>query len=237
MRTLQQGKPGTAMKSFSAQLSDDDIEIVADFVAEEFVRCRAENTRYHTAENGWPDHEARYGEAFPFVLGEIPPTVEATELTPSLERGRRLYKEGCISCHEPAAAQIANASITRTASQNGRDGEHDQLEYGAPSEHDEPPAIADLSTAERRGEALYQRDCAYCHAADGTGRNWIGNFLRPHPTDFTDPETAKVMTEDRLRQSTLEGVKNTSMPAFRSVLTADDIDAVVAYIRRAFFRK
>jgi cytochrome c oxidase cbb3-type subunit 3 len=71
MAVLQAGKPGTAMKPFTGIISDREMKAVAEFVVDEFVRRKAENTRYHTPENGWPNHE-RYKDAFPFAKGEIP---------------------------------------------------------------------------------------------------------------------------------------------------------------------
>ncbi len=68
--TLLLGKPGTAMKSFAKVLDQKEIRAVARFVHDEFVVKKAANTRYHTAENGWPNHE-RYEIAFPFATGEI----------------------------------------------------------------------------------------------------------------------------------------------------------------------
>ena len=55
-----------------------------------------------------------------------------------------------------------------------------------------------LSARELRGQALFQENCAFCHAADGTGRNWIGSFLQPHPRDLTAPAFMRSMTASRL---------------------------------------
>jgi len=42
------------------------------------------------------------------------------------------------------------------------------------------------------------------------------------------------MTRDRLRQVIRDGLPETSMPAWKSVLEPHEIDAVIAYISRAF---
>jgi cytochrome c oxidase cbb3-type subunit 3 len=84
------------------------------------------------------------------------------------------------------------------------------------------------------GERLFQENCAFCHAADGTGKNWIGSFLEPRPRDLTDKAFMSGMTRERLAQTIRDGLPGTSMPAWKSVLTADEIDALVAYIHRAF---
>jgi cytochrome c oxidase cbb3-type subunit 3 len=42
------------------------------------------------------------------------------------------------------------------------------------------------------------------------------------------------MTKTRLRKVINEGLPGTSMPAWKSVLSASDIEAVIAYVSRAF---
>ena len=69
-RAVREGKPGSAMASFSSVLSAAEIDAVAAFVEREFIVLRQPNTRYHTAENGWPNHE-HHAAAFPFARGEI----------------------------------------------------------------------------------------------------------------------------------------------------------------------
>ena len=56
--------------------------------------------------------------------------------------------------------------------------------------HDTPTAISNMTASERRGEHLFQVNCAFCHAADGTARNWIGSFLEPRPRDLTGEQVA-----------------------------------------------
>src|SRR6185369_13464037 len=104
---LRHGKPGTAMKSFSGILSKTEMQQVAHFVANEFVRKKAPNTRYHTAENGWPEHE-RYRAAFPFATGEIPLDRPWESLTKEQAAGKRLFMSSCISCHSAAKTDRDN---------------------------------------------------------------------------------------------------------------------------------
>jgi cytochrome c oxidase cbb3-type subunit 3 len=91
-----------------------------------------------------------------------------------------------------------------------------------------------MSKQELRGEKLFQENCAFCHAADGTGRNWIGSFLEPHPRDLTSNAFMSSQTPKSLAKVIRDGLPDTSMPAWKSVLTETDIQAVIAYIARAF---
>lgn len=273
IEAIRTGRTGTAMAGFHTILSQREIELVADFVREEFMLRKAVNTRYHTAENGWPDHQ-RYRDAFPFATGDIAVDAAWEHLSPQQAAGKRLYLASCVSCHDrgrasdeqvawelravsyppnqdscstchsadgqlrPSAKHMANGKLAPHAP-HGKPSpsEHAQKHpdnSGPYAVHDIAPQIADLNAQERRGETLYQKNCAFCHAADGTGRNWIGAFLEPHPRDFTDARAMTVMTQERLLSAIREGKPGSSMPAWKFVLEEQDIRAVAAYISRAF---
>lgn len=243
---VRDGKPGTAMKGFKGIISEADVELVADFVREEFIARKAINTRYHTAENGWPNHE-RNAVAFPFAKGEIPLDRHWDQLSPIEQRGKRLFLATCISCHDHARTiDPGPAWSGRPLSYPRNHFDPGDYTGAAPSKtdaltsaspymlHDVIPVVAGMSALEKQGEKLYQSNCAFCHAATGTGRNWIGSFMEPHPRDLTDPAFMKDMTRSRLANVIREGLPNTSMPAWKSVLKDDEIKALIEYISRVF---
>ena len=239
LEAVTRGRPGTAMKGFSSVLSEREIALVVDFVRREFMTAKAENTRYHTAENGWPDH-GRFAAAFPFATWAIPLDTPWEQLTPEQQAGKRLYLSACITCHDRARVTDEGAPWDARPVSYPRNGyvpgePVDVIASASPyAKHEVPPRLADLNSRERQGEALFQDNCAFCHGASGTGRNWIGRFLEPHPRDLTDPGFMAGMTRARLREVIREGLPGTSMPAWRDVLTEDQIQAIIAYINRAF---
>ena len=100
--------------------------------------------------------------------------------------------------------------------------------------HEIPPKLSSATPLERKGEALFQKNCAFCHGADGTGKNWIGQFMEPHPRDLTDPAFMRTINRKQLAQRIRDGLPNTSMPAWGKVLKPQDIEAIVAYVARTF---
>lgn len=243
LQTVTHGRPGTAMKGFADILPPDEIAAVTDFVRQEFMASKARNTAYHTKANGWPNHE-RYSAAFPFATGQVKLDTPAEQLSPEQRAGRRLFMSACVSCHDRAKVDDEGTpwdsralSYPRMGFQPGDwppknlDGISSATPYHI---HDRVPKVTGLSAQEKRGEHLYQQNCAFCHAADGTGRNWIGTFLEPHPRDLTSPEFMTHMTRERLTTVIKEGLPDTSMPAWKSVLSDADIQAVIAYINRVF---
>ena len=242
LRALTDGRAGTAMKGFTGLLKPDEIAAVVDFVREEFMRRKARNTRYHTAENGWTDHE-RHRAAFPFTTGEIALDTSFERLTPEQQRGRRLFLSTCVSCHDRGRTQDAGPawdarplSYPRNLYVPGDSAKAVDAMTGASPylKHETPPRIANATPLERKGETLFQMNCAFCHGADGTGKNWIGQFMQPHPRDLTNPAFMQSMSRKQLAQRIRDGLPDTSMPAWGSVLKPHEIDAIVAYVSRSF---
>ena len=250
LQSIQSGRPGTAMVSFASVLQPDEIAAVTDFIRQEFMVAKAENTRYHTEANGWMNHQ-RYAIAFPFALGEIPLDTPWEQLTPQQADGKRLFMTSCVSCHDRALVNNQEVHWESRAISYPRNqfspGDYppapkagnaqpvDAMTSATPYHlHDQPPRLEGLTETEQRGETLFQQNCAFCHAADGTARNWIGSFMEPHPRDLTKSAVMDSMTRTRLRTVIRDGLPGTSMPAWKSVLSEQQVQDVIAYVARAF---
>lgn len=239
------GRRGTAMPSFSSVLTRGEIELVVAYVRTAFMGAARSQHSYHTEVNGWPDH-ARYKDAYDFVTGAISIETPAQSLTDAQLLGRSLYLSACISCHEQSfngnddvVWELRAVSYPRKhfSHRNGGTGERpiDIVSGASPYALHERPAIPATTSPEvMRGMRLYQANCAFCHAPDGTGRNWIGSLLEPKPRDFTARGFAFAETRDKFRELIRNGVPNTSMPAWRHVLSDEDINAIIAYIDIVF---
>ena len=238
--TLHEGRIGTAMVSFSSALQDDEITAVVDYIRTEFMSGEESRLVYHSPENGWENH-GRYAAAFPFAKGEIPLDRKWEQLTVEQQEGKRLYMTACISCHDRGnVIETGEIWDLRPLSYPRKHYSHtqpDSISGASPyAVHDRPPPTDGLSPLAQQGEVLFQTNCAFCHAADGTGRNWIGRFLEPHPRDLT---TSLILQRDMvtLRQIVLEGLPGTSMPAWKHVLNESEIDAIFVYLKQAHSQK
>lgn len=242
--TVTQGRANTAMKSFRGILNEAEMAAVATFVEREFVIDKARNTAYHTAENGWPRHE-RFKAAFGFVTGAIKLDTAADALDAEQARGRALYLSACVSCHDRARVSDEGPVWSSRPLSYPRMGFAPGQASAPPidavsgasvyAQHDVAPRVERMSALERRGERLYQANCAFCHGADGTGKNWIGQFMEPKARDLT-AYNAQSLPPVRLRRVIREGLPGTSMPAWRDVLKPAEIEAVGAYVSRALMR-
>ncbi len=240
VNAVTHGRPGTAMLGFANTISAEDIALVVDFVRREFMQNKEHNTAYHTVENGWPNHE-QYALAFPFALEEIALDTPSEQLSPQQRAGRRIFMQSCVTCHDRGRVNDEGViwdprpvSYPRNRYSH-RQTEPDSVSSASPyARHEQAPVLENSTAQEKEGEALFQKNCAFCHAPDGTGKNWIGSFLEPHPRNLTDPANMQGMTAERLRQVIRDGLPGTTMSAWKGVLDAGQIDAVIAYINRAF---
>jgi cytochrome c oxidase cbb3-type subunit 3 len=238
---VKQGRPGTAMVSFASVLEPGDIEAVVDYVRRSFMGAQPQDARYHTPANGWQDHD-RFAAAYPFITGELSLDTPGEELSGEQRAGKRLFLGACATCHDPpAAAHAGPVWEARAVSFPRRHYSHrtpppalDGVAGATPyRRHERPPPLDRLSDSARRGAGLYQRNCAFCHAPDGTGRHWIGSFLEPHPRDLTS-RAIRQRPDAALAAVIRDGLPDSSMPAWRHVLSDADIADVIAYIKTAF---
>jgi cytochrome c oxidase cbb3-type subunit 3 len=244
LTAVRDGRAGTAMKSFRGILDESEMQAVAGFVWREFVQHKAPNTAYHTAENGWPDHQ-RFAPAFPFARGELALDTPVEQLDAGQRQGRALFLSSCVSCHDRARVidegpvwSSRPVSYPRMGFVPGQPNTPPPDVVSSASvyaKHEVAPKVAGLSAQEKQGEALFQSNCAFCHGADGTGKNWIGQFMEPKARDLTQYDR-QTMPPARLKQVIREGLPDTSMPAWQHVLDASQIDALSAYVTRVFFK-
>ena len=238
IEVVTEGKPGTAMHGFSRLLNSRQIAAVVAFVRDEFINNQRVNTRYHTLENGWPDHD-RYSRAFPFATGSIPLDTDWAQLTPQQSRGKQLFLTSCITCHDRAIVNDEGEIWSKQSSSYPRNnyshGEFDAVSSASIyARHDIPPIVNRLSQDAAKGKQLWQQNCAFCHADDGTGENWIGSFLEPKPRNLTDISFMRAMTRASLLLRIRDGVPMTSMPAWKNVLSDNQIHQIISYIDKAF---
>lgn len=86
------------------------------------------------------------------------------------------------------------------------------------------------SSIQNSPEEIFRRQCVACHGPGGKGDGPAAVAFNPRPADLTDREFIRSRTDDDLR-GVIERGKG-SMPAFGPILSSDDMDSLVVYIRK-----
>lgn len=86
------------------------------------------------------------------------------------------------------------------------------------------------------GRALYQENCSSCHGATGMGDGELANALTPSPALLAYMIQMPMAVDEYLLWSISDGGSafDTAMPAFKGVLTQDEIWNIVTYMRAGF---
>jgi mono/diheme cytochrome c family protein len=97
--------------------------------------------------------------------------------------------------------------------------------------------IGKLSGNAKRGKALYQRYCIFCHGTDGDGRGESAPFLDPKPRDFTkavykcrSTPSGSLPLDIDLYDTISRGIHASGMPSWSPLLRQERVD-LVAYIK------
>ena len=106
-----------------------------------------------------------------------------------------------------------------------------------------PPVNAQPTEADlEAGEQIYLQRCAHCHGVEGDGVGASTDVVYPKPRDFTsgvykfrtrhESEEGNWLAADSdIARSIREGLHGSSMPGWETVLTAQQIDQLVHYIK------
>ena len=79
------------------------------------------------------------------------------------------------------------------------------------------------------GMQLYQAYCKVCHGVEGDGDGIMTNLIGTMPMDHTNPNETDDLSDEEIANSILNGKR--FMPAWRGILSRQDVEALVSYIR------
>ncbi|VGO12106.1 hypothetical protein PDESU_00656 [Pontiella desulfatans] len=163
-------------------------------------------------------------------------------------------KGGCVNCHaiRNSDGNLAGGNIgpelTWTIRQRGRDYVKEHIVNSRSHVADSiMPTFKDYNDAELEsvvsylstldyelgeadGQKLYDTYCVSCHGDDLNGRGKLAPMLDPLPRDFSKGRFVSSY-ETRFTDSIMEGVGGTSMPAWKNILSDEQVGTLVAFIK------
>lgn len=86
-------------------------------------------------------------------------------------------------------------------------------------------ALPVLSLRADDAKAIWEKKCALCHGADGSGK------ANMKTKNYTDAKVQAEIKDDAILKDIKEGIANTKMKGFAGKLSDDEIKALAAYMR------
>ncbi|MCF6283327.1 MAG: cytochrome c [Candidatus Polarisedimenticolaceae bacterium] len=84
----------------------------------------------------------------------------------------------------------------------------------------------------RLGKLVYEDHCTVCHGDNGEGAGMLTYVIGMNPADHTDSERMESLPNEYLFRIIRDGsIDNSLMPGWKGILTPNEIENVIAYIR------
>lgn len=260
---ISNGVPGTAMAGWKSQLNDGDIARLADYVLATFVNP-AGDPRHARGRSVYASscsvcHGDR-GQGAMWAAGNMnsaPRDFRSPQAAGELTRQRMINS---VTHGRPGTAMAAfgsqlnredieavvdfiRASLMMPANE-GISGTHahgKRAADAAPSPV-EPrvdmtlPMPGKLVADASRGKAFYLSNCATCHGSRGDGKGPRAYFINPKPRNLTDEAAQRSFNRPALFAAISEGKLGTEMPAWKQVLSEQEIANVAEHVFREIVR-
>lgn len=264
IKSVREGKAGTAMVGWDKVMSEQEIGQVVDYVRDRLMmaaggkdtslgrRVFATNCSVCHGDKGDTAIWARSG------LSPAPRNFTTEQARKELSRervvfsitygrpetampawGERLSKEEI----EAAADYVINTFLfpvgrpkpeSPAAGSPGTAGGHQHEHYDLADMG--RPLPHGLAGNLAMGEAFYKDNCATCHGENGDGQGKRADFIYPKPRNFRHPAAQHKFNRSHLFEVISKGMPATEMPAWERVLTRQEIANVAEYVFQSFIR-
>lgn len=235
---IKEGKPGTAMASWSKVLNESQIGDVMDYIHRLGGRSEPMTEQQLSLEVG----KRIYNKECAFchgLTGEAD-TDAARVLTPRprrfadpVEMARvddgRLY--AAIKLGRPGTAMASWGSLMTPVEII------DVMRYIRSLQKPLPDSVSTKRLDITVGGNIYQRYCVTCHGPNGDAKTPLGEVLMPHPRNFTDRKAMAKLTDQQMTAAIMNGKPATAMAPWGGILNPKDIHRVIRYIRTTFVTK
>lgn len=254
------GKAGTAMVGWDTQLSSQEIELVVDYVRQRFM-ILASDPRIKRGREIYRDKclicHGETGKGNPLhAVGREAKDLSTPAARERLTRNRMidvttngLSATGMLSFRDQlkkkdieavvdymtAAILLPEMKISGTSAHAGRagkptpgtaaQGERADFSLGFPDSLKGDPV---------KGRAFYQANCATCHGEKGDGQGPRAYFINPRPVSFLSDASRAKLNRPTLFTIVSAGKLGTEMPAWRQVLSPQQIADVSEFVFRQF---
>ncbi|MBF0214303.1 MAG: c-type cytochrome [Magnetococcales bacterium] len=265
LASIRDGRPGTAMPAWGNTLSTPQIEALSDYIRERLMPSAigADHSlgQQIFAKNCSVCHGDRGDTAVWAQSGLTPPPRNFTtdlarkELTReriifSISYGRaetampawneRFTKEEieAVSDYIRTAFMFPDGhpATPEEAAKTGHSARHEPV-----PPHFDPKIMREPMPGNRIGDVawgnhFFQLNCATCHGKDGDGQGPRAAFINPKPRNFRHSASQHKMNRPHLFEVISNGTPRSEMPAWKTVLTEQEIANIAEFVFVTFIQ-
>lgn len=261
---IKNGVPGTAMAGWKSQLNDADIGRLTDYVLTTFVNPtgdpRLAKGRSIYAASCSVCHGDK-GQGAMWAAGNMaapPRDFRSPQAATELTRERMIAS---VTMGRPGTAMSAFGTQLKSEdieavvdyiriglmmpSAEGISGSraHGTKPVEPPTAVVTPthadmslPLPRKLAADPAKGKTFYESNCATCHGTKGDGQGPRAYFINPKPRNLTDEAARRTFNRPALFAAIAEGKLGTEMPAWKQVLSEQEIANVAEHVFRDIIR-
>lgn len=259
---VREGKAGTAMAGWGTQLSEKEIVAVVDYVRTTFMRIatdpviqrgkqvylercatchgdRGQGALY--AESGMtrPPRDFSSPQARAELTRErmIEAVTNGRSGTAMISYRSQLPKKDieAVVSYINAALMVPQSQISGTMAHGGRQSTPGAVPQPTGADM-KLPLPSGLKGDARAGREFYMNNCATCHGAKGDGQGPRAYFINPKPVSFLTDKSRMTLNRPALFTFISAGKLGTEMPAWRHVLSEQEIANVAEYVFGAYIQ-
>lgn len=188
--SVTHGVPGTAMVSFSSQLSAQQIQSTVDYIRNNFM-LTDEKKKNITSTKQLTPHKSQLAAEYFSKMGVI-------------------HQKKTLNIENQTKKTSADMRLTMPGGLKG-----DRV----------------------KGHAFYVQNCSTCHGIKGDGEGPRAYFIFPRPLNFTQRQAKNQFNRPALFKAISIGKQGTEMPAWKTVLSQQEIADISEYVFNEFISK
>ncbi|MDQ3261023.1 MAG: c-type cytochrome [Pseudomonadota bacterium] len=256
IRSVHEGRQGTAMTAWKSQLNDAQIEAVVDYVRASFMRSEINPGKQHQrgAQIYTKTCSVCHGDRGNSSLWARQNLNPAPRDFASPQAGVQLSRERMIASVTSGRPGTAMMGFARQLSKEDIEAVVDFARIAFMGRTDEAsgepaaepsvikPAVAPpadmmpegLKGDVAQGKRFYLANCATCHGAKGDGNGPRAYFINPKPLNFLATDSRARLNRPALYYAVALGKQGTEMPAWEKVLSKQEIANVAEFVFQDF---
>jgi cbb3-type cytochrome c oxidase subunit III len=250
LRSVAEGRPGTAMMAFGSRLSQAEVAAVVDYIRATFMTGKAnaalppkiaEGEQLYVRHCAVCHGDEGSGAVWTQSSLNPPPRNFTAALRDELTRERMITS---VTYGRPGTAMM---SFRKRLSAEQIATVVDYIRASFLGKAVKPPdhphiAQADMSLPfpdglhgdARKGKRFFDNNCFTCHGKHGNGKGPRSSFINPKPRNFLSIESRIRLNRPTLFTAVRDGVRGSVMPSWGKVLSDQQIADVAEYVFTAF---